>query len=149
MQPESIRAIGLLDVGGAVVVGIVFILIMSLVREPARRHFNAIFVAGAGAAYFSGGFGPWEMVFTSVITALAFKGLESYRWIGVAWLLHTVWDIAHHLWGEPIIYFDPTSSAGCAVADVIIGLWFLADAPSVYGRWMPALARNHDRLDAT
>ncbi|WP_230421225.1 DUF6010 family protein [Actinomadura soli] len=30
---------------------------MSLNREPHRRRFNAVFVAGAGAAYISGGAG--------------------------------------------------------------------------------------------
>jgi len=33
----------------------------SLLREPARRQFNAIFVGGAMGAYLSGGFGPWEL----------------------------------------------------------------------------------------
>ena len=34
---------------------------MSLVKEPARHTFNAIFVAGASGVYLSGGFGPWEL----------------------------------------------------------------------------------------
>ncbi|MDP9033472.1 MAG: DUF6010 family protein [Myxococcota bacterium] len=48
--------------GGAVV----FILIMSLVKEPARRHGNAIFVAGASGVYLSGGLGFWELLYTAV-----------------------------------------------------------------------------------
>src|SRR5882672_4499742 len=45
---------------------IVFVLIMSLVKEPTRRNFNAIFVAGASGVYLSGGFGSWELLYTAV-----------------------------------------------------------------------------------
>ena len=81
---------------------IAFVLAMSLVREPARQQFNAILVAGAGAAYLNGGLGFWEYPFIAVATAAAYLGLRSYRWIGVAWLLHTGWDVVHHLYGNPI-----------------------------------------------
>jgi len=112
---------------------VVFVFLMSLVREPARRHFNAIFVAGAGAAYLNGGLGAWEFPFIGVATAAAYLGLRSYRWIGVAWLLHAGWDAVHHLYGNPIWPWAPTSSAGCAVFDALIAIWFLAGAPAVYG----------------
>ena len=115
-----------------VVIGLVFILIMSLVSEPSRQKFNAIFVAGAGAAYLSGGLGGWEFAFTAVATVVAYKGLDSYRYIGLAWLLHTCWDIMHHLYGNPIVVFQPTSSFGCAISDTVIGIWFLFGAPTVY-----------------
>ncbi len=65
-------------------------------------------------------------------TYLAFRGLDDYRFIGVAWLCHTVWDVAHHLWGNPIVPFQATSSAGCAITDALIAVWFLRGAPSVY-----------------
>jgi Family of unknown function (DUF6010) len=110
---------------------LIFVVIMSLVAEPSRQRFNAIFVAGAGAAYLSGGLGIWEFVFTSIATLVAYKGLSSYRYIGIAWLMHSCWDAMHHLYGNPIIVFSPTSSAGCAVADAIIAIWFLLGAPSV------------------
>ena len=119
---------------------LVFIAVMSLVREPARQRFNAIFVAGAGAAYLNGGLGLWEFPFIAVATAVAYLGLSSYRFIGIAWLLHTAWDVVHHLWGNPIWPWQPLSSFGCAVLDAIIALWFLAGAPSVF-----ALARRRAR----
>jgi Family of unknown function (DUF6010) len=111
---------------------VVFVLGMSLVREPARQRFNAIFVAGAGAAYLNGGLGLWEFPFIAVATAAAYLGLQSYRFIGIAWLLHTAWDVVHHLYGNPIWPWQPLSSFGCAVLDALIALWFLAGAPSVY-----------------
>src|SRR4051794_25929146 len=66
-----------------ILIGVLYAFLMSMLREPTRRRFNAIMVAGAGAAYLSsgGGFGPWEFVFTAVITYCAYRGLDSYAWI--------------------------------------------------------------------
>ena len=127
-----VREIHLLDALGPALGAVVFVLGMSLVREPARRHFNAIFVAGAGAAYLNGGLGLWEFPFIAVATAVAYLGLGSHRFIGAAWLLHAGWDVVHHLYGQPIWHWQPLSSFGCAVLDSLIALWFLAGAPSVY-----------------
>jgi hypothetical protein len=126
------REIHLIDALGPALQAVVFILVMSLVREPARQRFNAILVAGAGAAYLNGGLGLWEFPFIAVATAAAYLGLRSYRFIGIAWLLHTAWDVVHHLYGQPIWPWQPTSSFGCAVLDSLIALWFLAGAPSAY-----------------
>lgn len=115
-----------------VVFAVVFVFLVSLIREPARRRFNAIFVAGAGAAYLSGGLGVWEFPYTAVATWVAYRGLDDYRFIGAAWLMHTMWDIVHHLYGNPIVPFQATSSAGCAITDALIAIWFLRGAPSVY-----------------
>jgi len=60
-----------------VVVACVYILLCSLLGEPGRRNFNAIMIAGAGAAYLNGGFGPWEFPFNVVVTYCAYKGLRS------------------------------------------------------------------------
>lgn len=118
-----------------VVIAGIFIVVMSLLREPTRQRFNAIFVAGAGAAYMNyGGFGVWEFPFTALATWAAYRGLEDYRFIGIAWLMHTVWDVAHHFWGNPIMPIQATSSAGCAITDAIIAVWFLRGAPSVLAR---------------
>jgi Family of unknown function (DUF6010) len=122
------------DAAGAVVIAVVFILGMSRVPEPARQQFNALFVAGAGSVYFSGGFGPWEFVLPTVVTACAWFGLRWYPAIGLAWLAHTVFDVLHHLWGAPIIAMAPTSSFGCAVCDPLLAIWFFAGAPTL-GRW--------------
>jgi hypothetical protein len=136
--------IGVMDVIGPALNALVFVLGMSLVREPARQNFNAILVAGAGAAYLNGGLGLWEFPFIAVATAAAYLGLRSYRWIGIAWLLHTAWDVVHHLYGNPIWPWQPLSSFGCAILDALIAIWFLMGAPSVWslarGR-APAVAR--------
>jgi len=114
-----------------VIVAIVFILLSSLMKEPNRRNFMAIIVGGAGAAYLSGGgFGKWEPAFCTLMAICAYNGLWSYRFIGIGWLLHTGWDILHHLYGNPVLAFDPTSSLGCAICDPVIAAWCFAGAPS-------------------
>ncbi|MFE0250464.1 DUF6010 family protein [Streptomyces sp. NPDC059010] len=120
-------------------VGILYALLMSLIREPHRRRFNAVMVAGAGAAYLSGGgMGGWEFPFTALVTYVAFRGLDSWTFIGVAWLLHTAWDIVHHIKGDPIIPFAHTSSLGCAICDPVIALWCFAGGrtPRELLEWM-------------
>ncbi len=114
------------------IAAVAFIFACSLFREPQRRNFSAIMVAGAGAAYLNGGLGIWEFAFTPVVTFCAYKGLCDYRFLGAAWLLHTVWDVVHHFYGTPIVPFAPTSSGGCAICDVGIALWYFAGAPSAY-----------------
>jgi len=89
-------------------------------------------IAGAGAAYLNGGFGMWEFAFTALVTYCAYKGPRSYRFIGVGWLLHTGWDVLHHLYGNPIVPFAPTSSLGCAICDPVIAAWCFAGGPSLY-----------------
>ena len=116
-------------------IGIGYVLVASLLPEPHRRQLNAVVVAGAGAAYLSGGgFGYAELAFTTVVTFCAYRGLGSWRWIGVAWLLHTGADIAHHQIGQPIIPAVGQSSFGCAICDPVIALWCFAGGPSVYER---------------
>lgn len=135
MDSHAVRTMHTVDWVMPVVIAGLFVVLVSLLREPTRRRFNAIFVAGAGSAYLSGGFGVWEFPFTAIITYLAFRGLEDYRFIGAAWMLHVVWDVAHHFYGNPIVSFQATSSAGCAITDTIIALWFFRGAPSVYEWW--------------
>ena len=81
-----------------------------------------------------GGLSPGELTAVlrvAMATGAAYLGLRSYRWIGIAWLLHTSWDVVHHLYGNPIWPWMPLSSVGCAVLDAVIAVWFLAGAPSV------------------
>jgi hypothetical protein len=120
-----------MDYIGPVISGALFVLVMSLVKEPTRRTLNAIFAAGAVGVYLCGGFGPWELLYPMIATPVVYVGLRSYRFIGVAWLMHSCWDIAHHLWGNPIWPFMPTSSFGCMIFDAFIAVWFLYGAPSV------------------
>jgi hypothetical protein len=121
------------DVVVPVVVAVLFIAATSAFKEPQRRNFNAVVIAGAGAAYLNGGLGVWEFAFTAVVTYCAYKGLNSYRFIGLGWILHTGWDVMHYLYGNPIVPLVSTSSLGCAICDPFIAAWCLAGAPSVYG----------------
>ena len=81
--------------------------------------------------YLSGGFGLWELIYPVIGVAVGFRALRSYRWIGAGWLIHACWDIAHHLWGNPIWPFMPTSSFGCFVFDSLIAVWFVSGAPNL------------------
>jgi Family of unknown function (DUF6010) len=130
---EKFQPLGLMSWLAPVIIGFAYITLSSLFKEPARQKFNAVMVAGAGAAYLSGGFGIWEFAFATVVTFCAYHGLRDYCFIGVAWLLHTSWDFAHYLYGNPIVPFAPTSSFGCAICDPIIALWCFMGAPSVFG----------------
>lgn len=116
----------------AVLIAIAFIVVMSFVREPARQKINAIIIAGAGSVYWNSGLGVWEFLFGSLMLFVAFKGLKHYYFIGIGWLLHTGWDIMHHLFATPIVYLEPSSSAGCAVCDPILALWFFLGAPTIW-----------------
>ncbi len=120
-----------LTAAAAAGIALLYIVLSSLVREPYRQQLSAVIVAGAGAAYLSSGLGPWEFVFCTLMTYVAFRGLTDYRFIGIAWLLHTGWDIVHHLYAEPIVPISPSSSAGCAVCDSLLAVWFFLQAPSV------------------
>ena len=123
-----------MDYVGPAIGGGVFIALMSLVKEPLRREVNATLVAGASGVYLSGGFGLWELIYPVIGTLIGSRALQSYRWIGVGWLIHAGWDIAHHLWGNPIWPFLPSSAFGCMIFDSMIAPWFLAGAPSFLRR---------------
>lgn len=112
-------------------VGLVYSALNSLVAPQHRRPLNAIVLAGAGAAYLSGGLGRREVLFTTGMTYVAFRGLSSWRWIGAGWLLHTAWDVLHHQRGHQILPFAPDSSLGCAICDPVIAAWCFAGGPSV------------------
>ena len=121
----------LIELIAPVGVAFVYILCCSRISEPSRRNFNAIMIAGAGAAYLNGGLGIWEFAFTPVITFLAFKGLQDYRYIGAGWVMHTAWDLVHHRYGTPIVPFALNSSAGCAICDLVLALWCFLGGPSI------------------
>lgn len=117
---------------GPVLIALICIAIGSSLREPMRQKLSAVIIAGAGGAYFSSGFGPWEIVFSVILLLLAYLGLRDYRAIGIAWLLHTGWDFAHELYGDPIIPWVPSSSFGCMICDPVLALWYFAGAPSIW-----------------
>jgi len=112
----------------------IFVVIMSLVKEPARRSLNAVVAAGASGVYLSGGFGAWELLYPALTIPVVYLGLRSYRFVGLAWLIHSGWDLVHHFWGNPIWPFMPTSSFGCMIFDALLAVWCLAGAPSVLTR---------------
>lgn len=129
-----------MSVIGPLIGAAVFVALMSLIDEPARRTLNAVLVAGAAGVYLSGGgFGAWELLLPIVMTPFAYRGLVSYKAIGLAWFIHSVADALHHLWGNPIWPFAPMSSLGCLIFDAAIGVWFVMGAPSVW-RSQPAAA---------
>jgi len=127
---------------------ILFVAIMSFVPHPARRSFNAVFVAGAVGTYIGGAFGVWELVYPILALPVVYLGLRSYRAIGFAWLMHAGWDLPHHLIGHPIWPYLRTSSLGCLVFDSVIAVWFLANAPSLYRRPAPETADSTHRSAA-
>ncbi|HKP37189.1 MAG TPA: DUF6010 family protein [Pyrinomonadaceae bacterium] len=92
MQVHAAFALHIMDVAGPILIGLAYIFACSFFKEPGRRNINAIMIAGAGAAYLNGGLGIWEFTFTALVTFCAYKGLHSYSFIGVGWLLHTGWD---------------------------------------------------------
>jgi hypothetical protein len=114
------------------VISALMIALIALLQEPARQRFSAVFLAGAGAAYLSGGLGLAEFGFCALITYLAYRGLDHYRFIAIGWLLHSFWDALHHYHGNPIIVFSPASSIGCAICDVGLAAYYAAGAPSLF-----------------
>jgi len=132
---HALATLPLVEIVAPVVIALLFIVATSAFTEPHRQHCMAIMLAGAGAAYLNGGLGLWEFAFTAVMTSCACQGLSSYRWIGLGWLLHTAWDVLHHLSGNPIVPFSATSSLGCAMCDPVIAVWCFAGAPTVSALW--------------
>ncbi len=125
---------------GPLAAALVFVLSMSLVPEPARRHLNLALVAGAAGVYMSGGgFGVWEVAYPVLSTVLVYRAMradlmQAYRLIGLAWCLHAAWDLLHHRFGHEIWPFLPASSWGCMLFDSAIALWFFAGARSPWRR---------------
>jgi len=129
---SHVGGFSLMNIIGAALIGCLYIALSSLIKEPTRQKFSAILVAGAGSVYWNAGLGIWEYLFATVILVIAFKGLSLYYFIGIGWVLHTCWDVLHHLYGTPIIPLAPTSSAGCAVCDAVMAAWFFAGAPNIF-----------------
>ena len=132
METHSVPDFTMVNAAAAVLIALVYIAISSLIKEPHRQKYNAIIIAGAGAAYLSGGLGLWEFAFCAIMSLIAFKGLDNYYFIGLGWLLHSSWDVMHHLYGNPIVAFSPSSSAGCAICDAVLAIWFFFKAPNIF-----------------
>jgi Family of unknown function (DUF6010) len=63
---------------------------------------------------------------------MAFKGLTNYKYIAVAWIFHTLFDIPHHFYAVPIDPSAPFSSAVCMIFDPLIAVWFYFGAPTAF-----------------
>jgi hypothetical protein len=118
---------------GPAIGAVIFVCLMSLLRNPTRRTFNALLVAGSAGLYISGGFGPWELLYAAIVLPVAHRGLTSYRFIAIGWLMHSAWDLPHHFANKPLWPYMPTSSFGCVIFDALIAVWFLASAPTLIG----------------
>lgn len=136
LQPSLLN----MDYLGPALGALAFVLGMSFVKEPVRRTLNAVLVAGSCGVYLNGGFGIWELLYPVLATPIVYRALRSYRFIGLAWLLHAAWDLPHHLWGNPIWPFMPSSSFGCMIFDTLIAIWFLAGAPPLFARYSDSRA---------
>src|SRR5881394_1391520 len=124
-------ALSITDYIGPVIGAVVFGSMLSLLKEPTRRTVSAVIAAGLTGVYMSGGgFGVWELVFPLVAMPIAYIRLRSYAAIAVVWFMHSGWDLLHHVWGNPIWPFMPTSSFGCLIFDAVIAPWFVAGAPA-------------------
>jgi hypothetical protein len=126
--PHLSSGVHLLDALAPAVAGLVFVLAMSRLREPTRKRLNAVLVAGFSTIYMGGGLGPWELAYVVPASYVAYRALDSYSFIALGWLMHPVWDLVHHLYGNPIWPWMPTSAIGCAIFDPIVGIWAFAMA---------------------
>ncbi len=63
---------------------------------------------------------------------VVFMELLKYNFIGIGRFLHTCWDILQHFYGNHIVLFSDSSSAGCAICDIILVIWFFYNAANIY-----------------
>jgi Family of unknown function (DUF6010) len=110
----------------------IFIIAMSILKEPFRQKINAGLIAVAGGAYINAGIMPYDQIFNVLLVFIAYKGLKNYKFIALGWMIHTCWDIVHHFYGNPIDPTIPESTNVCAFFDSMIALWFFFGAPSVF-----------------
>ena len=61
-----------MDYVGPALGAALFMIVMSLVPEPTRRTFNAVFAAGTCGVYLSGGFGLWELLYPVLATPVVY-----------------------------------------------------------------------------
>ena len=76
---------------GPAIGALLFVLGMSLLKEPIRKTLNAVLVASSCGVYLSGGFGWSELLYPVIATPLVYRGLQCYPFIGLAWLMHAPW----------------------------------------------------------
>jgi uncharacterized protein DUF6010 len=61
--------------------------------------------------------------------------------------MHSAWDLTHHLWGNPLWPFMPTSFWGYMIFDAVIAIWFLAGAPALLPHIWPSGVRVYSPIE--
>lgn len=116
------------------------IALTSLAEEPKRRQLHAIILASLASVYTDAGFGVWEIPFTIAIGFFAYKGLRApdsrtgYAMLGLGWLLHGSWDLAHHAKGWPMVSWWPSITIECVVIDAVQAIYCFMGGKSIFGR---------------
>ena len=72
----------------------------------------------------------------------SFLGFKSYKFIGVGWIIHTIYDWIHYKNGFPLINGVPGTAFGCAVFDIGIAIYFLFDAPNLFSKTKSLLVKT-------
>jgi Family of unknown function (DUF6010) len=130
---DAVPGPALVKVLAPIASALVYISRSSLLGEPARQNFNAVFLAGAGAAYLSGGLRRVGVRLHRPGYPLRLHGAVVVRFCRRRMAsAHRLGRVAPPL-RDPIVPFAPDSSLGCAICDPVIALWLFAGAPSVYG----------------
>ena len=115
-----------MDYVGPALGALVFVAVMSLVAEPTRRTLNDAHPGGRERCVLE-----WRLRPVGIdLPRHRHRDLVSRTTVvsvcRVGWLVHAGWDLAHHLWGNPIWPFMPSSAFGCMIFDSVIAVWFLA-----------------------
>ncbi|MGL4176449.1 MAG: DUF6010 family protein [Dermatophilaceae bacterium] len=130
-RPRVDRRTYLLHGAANLLGSVAFIVGVGLVDEPWRQYSMAAVVTLAAFVYVGGGFGRVEWYLAAVMASCGVIGLVAYPALGVAWLVHSVVDIAHHRIGHPLVRSAPMSAFGCTVFDIPLAVWFVLGAPTV------------------
>lgn len=114
-----------------VVYAIVFVLVVGAIKEPIRQKSMAIMIAMAGGLFAYPPYAELGFMWGAAIAVCGYFGLKSYKFIGLGWILHAIWDTLRYSQDAGLVGQAPHSSLGCAVFDPMIALWFFFGAPSV------------------
>jgi hypothetical protein len=68
----------------------IFMIIVSLLKEPLRQKINAGLIAVAGGAYINAGLMPFDQLFNVLLVFIAYKGLQDYKFIALVCLFRLV-----------------------------------------------------------
>jgi hypothetical protein len=86
---------------------------------------SGVILGLAAGAYINNSLAVYEMPLAMLMLFWAYKATSSWTFVGIGWITHAVVDIIHHSLGTPMFSYYDMSSLGCAVLDIILGIWFL------------------------